>query len=231
MIGGRLDIVGKNHSFTSETYEQNLKNTVCNLLREDESLIGFKHTKNKETYYVTVRNTDNCNFQQVRLSTHKARYAFYSNRTFLIKRNQNFQQLSDDIRTYLDHVDWYLFRYQHYFTLSLMLNMDRERITFYIENLYDVFEQSEGKVIFYQKQHRTWRDIPVTMLSESLEVQFRRLFAQGLLSSYPKKDNYTVYVTHAGKELVGEYKNMYEKMFRQDLKHVYWADIEVPAHP
>lgn len=108
--------------------------------------------------------------------------------------------------------------------------MDRKRITFYIENLYDVFEQSEGKVIFYQKHHRTWRDTPVTMLSESLEVQFRRLFAQGLLSSYPKKDDYIVYVTHAGKALVGEYKNMYENIFQQDLKHVHWLNIEVPEH-
>lgn len=218
---------GQDYPFKSVECATALQNGLNQLLNKDERLIGFHQTKNKYTYYITIQKAGTIEFQQFRLSTHKAKYAFYSNRTFLIRNNQAFEELAMHIREYLDHVQWYQFKYEHYFTLKILYMTDKRRMGFYIENLFDIFEESKGGIIFYQK-HKTWKDNSVSLVSESLEKQFRRLFAQGLLSSYPQQGDYEVYITYAGRVLMVEMEAIYLEKFKQDVKKVKWTEIEVP---
>src|SRR5690625_3469115 len=95
---------GQDYPLKSVECATALQNGLEQLLNKDERLIGFHQTKNKFTYYITIQKEGTIEFQQFRLSTHKAKYAFYSNRTFLIKNNQDFAELAMHIRKYLGYV-------------------------------------------------------------------------------------------------------------------------------
>ncbi|GAB2546413.1 hypothetical protein [Gracilibacillus alcaliphilus] len=219
---------GRKYSIKSKDYAEALRKGIEQLLTDDETLIGFYKTTNKLTYYITIQKAGTIEFQQFRLSTHKAKYSFYSNRTFLMPSNRHFSELAIEIREYLDRAAWYMFKYEYYFTLKVLQMTDRRRMGFYIENLFDVFEGSQGKMVFYQK-HKTWKDNSMRVVNESLQQQLRALFAQGLLSSYPSQGDFEVYITLAGRVLLEENESAYLEEFKQDLKKVKWIDIEVPV--
>lgn len=141
---------------------------------------------------------------------------------------QDIEKLLSAIRRYLDESDWYIFKYEDYFTLRALFILSRKRIYTYIDNTMEIFEQSKMGLVFYQirRFYLTQCIIPV---SESLQKYLRRLFASGLISGKQQESgDYSVYITRMGVTFLHEFGIRFDQRFRKDFSMVNIEYIEIP---
>lgn len=203
----------------------NLELEVKNILNDDERILSFYFAKKtKSTYFIIIKGENK--FITFRLSNHPTS-SFYSNRTF--NNRKNLAQLLEEIRNYMDKSDWYVFKYEDYFSLKTLSKIPFERIQFYIDNTMGIFDNSLGGLVFYQSREFGRNNKEFNVVSESFQKELRKLFAAGLISSYRKgKYDIHVYINSSGKFMMDYMEDKYKDRYKEDEKNINYKYIEVP---
>lgn len=203
----------------------NLELEVKNILNDDERILSFYFAKKtKSTYFIIIKGENE--FITFRLSNHPTS-SFYSNRTF--NNRKNLAQLLEEIRNYMDKSDWYVFKYEDYFSLKTLSKIPFERIQFYIDNTMGIFDNSLGGLVFYQSREFGRNNKEFNVVSESFQKELRKLFASGLISSYRKgKDDILIYINSSGKFMMDYMEDKYKDRYKEEEKNINYKYIEVP---
>jgi len=184
------------------------------------------HVSKKKTMYITLLNSDN-RYLQFRLSTHTHKYSYYSNKSFILKEKQ-IDVLLSEIEEYLKKASWHNFTYNDFFVISLFENLKTNSINFFIDNTFNFFEENLGGLIIYQ-ENIFQKDRFFNIASTSMTKQIRKLFATGLMSSFPLDDNiFRIYITKSGVGLASLFKETFSNQFYEDLKNIDWQYIKIP---
>lgn len=204
----------------------NLELEVKNILNGNERILSFYFSKKTKSAYFIIIKDDN-KFITFRISNHSTN-AFYSNRTFNIRKKSN--QLLEEIRNYMDNSSWYNFKYQDYFGLKVVSEIPSKRMQLYIDNTMGIFDRSLGGLVFYQNIKFRSKNKKVNIVSETFQKELRKLFASGLISSSHREDKYEllVYITRLGKIILDYMTDKYKKRFKLDEPNINYEYIEVP---
>lgn len=203
----------------------NLELEVKNILKNDENILCFYFAKKTKSAYFIITKDEN-EFITFRVSNHPTS-SFYSNRTFNNKKELS--QLLEEIRNYMDKSDWYVFKYEDYFSLKVLSKIPFERIQFYIDNTMGIFDHSLGGLVFYQSRKFGRNNKEFNIVSESFQKELRKLFASGLIGSYREgKDDILVYINRSGKFIMDYMDEKYKDRFKADEKDIDYKYIEVP---
>lgn len=203
----------------------NLESEVKNILNADERILSFSFAKKtKSAYFIIIKGENE--FITFRVSNHPTS-SFYSNRTFNNKKELD--QLLEEIRNYMDKSDWYIFKYEDYFSLKALSKIPFKRIQFYIDNTMGIFDHSLGGLVFYQSRKFGRNHKEFNVVSESFQKELRKLFASGLISSHREsKDEILVYINKSGKFMMDYMEDKYKERFIDDEKNIDYRYIEVP---
>lgn len=204
---------------------ENLELEVKNILKDDERILSFYYAKKTKSAYFIITRDEN-EFITFRISNHPTS-SFYSNRTFNNKKELS--QLLEEIRDYMDKSDWYVFKYEDYFSLKALSKIPFERIQFYIDNTMGIFDHSLGGLVFYQSREFGRNNKEFNIVSESFQKELRKLFASGLIGSYREgRDEILVYINKSGKFMLDYMDEKYKDRFKADEKDIDYKYIEVP---
>ena len=143
----------------------NLKLEVENILNDNEKILNFYYSKTSESaYFILIKEEDK--FITFRVSDHPTT-SFYSNRTF--KNYKDIKQLVEEIRYYLDNSQWYIFRYEDYFTLKVLSSLYFNRMEIYVDNTMGIFDRAVGGLVFYQSRRLGKKYKEFNIVSESFQ--------------------------------------------------------------
>lgn len=204
--------------------EENWESSIDSILLEGERIGSFSVAKKTGTIYILFQRGEFA-YLPIRIADHRT-ISFFANRTF--NKGQDIEKLLSVIRRYLDESDWYIFKYEDYFTLRALFILSRKRIYTYIDNTMEIFEQSKMGLVFYQIR-RFYRKQCINSVSESLQKYLRRLFASGLISGKQQESgDYSVYITRMGVTFLYEFGIRFDQRFRKDFSMVNIEYIEIP---
>lgn len=203
----------------------NLELEVQNILKSDERILSVSFAQKTKSAYFTIIKGEN-EFITFRVSNHSTN-SFYSNRTFNSKKDLN--QLMEDIRNYMDKSDWYVFKYEDYFSLKALSKIPFKLMKFFIDNSMGMFDFSLGGLIFYQSLEYGKNNKQFNAVSESFQKELRKLFAAGLISSHREsKDKILIYINKSGRFMMDYMEDRYIERFKKDEKNINYKYIEVP---
>lgn len=196
------------------------------ILNENEKILTLSQADAKGSIYVLFRK-GSAAYMPIRISNHR-NHTYFSNKTFYTKQGEDV--LLAQIRQHLDLSDWYIFKYEDYFTLKILIKLTYKNLKIYVDNSMGIYDGAMMGLLFYQIRYYNRNHKEMNTVSESFQKYLRRLFAAGLLNGYRQENNdLSVYVTQMGKSLLTEYWTVYQKRYLTDVKQIDYRYVEVPV--
>lgn len=195
------------------------------ILNENEWILSLTQSDANGSIYVLFRKGAFA-YMPIRMSNHK-NHSYFSNKTFYMTQDE--EVLLGQIRTHLDHSNWYIFKYEDYFTLKILIRLINKNLKIYVDNSMGIYDGALMGLLFYQIRYFNRNHKEMNTVSESFQKYLRRLFAAGLLNGYRQDNNdLSVYVTQMGKTLLKVYYEYFQERYIKDLKVVDLKYVEVP---
>lgn len=195
------------------------------ILNKDEKILTSSQAEAKGSIYVLFRR-GSAAYMPIRISNHR-NHTYFSNKTFYTKQGEDV--MLAQIRQHLDLSDWYIFKYEDYFTLKILIKLTYKNLKIYVDNSMGIYDGALMGLLFYQIRYFNRNHKEMNTVSESFQKYLRRLFAAGLLNGYRQANNdLSVYVTQMGKSMVTEYWHVYQARYLTDVKKVDFRYVEVP---
>ncbi|ARJ51679.1 hypothetical protein [Staphylococcus lutrae] len=195
------------------------------ILHDDEKILSLTQKDAKSSIYVLFQKGAFA-YMPIRISDHK-NHTYFSNKSFYTKRGE--VRILNQIRQHLDHSGWYIFTYQDFFTLKIVMRLTYKNLRIYVDNSMGIFDGAMMGLLFYQIRyfHRNHKEM--NTVSESFQKYLRRLFAAGLLNGYRQDNNdLSVYVTQMGKAMLLEFNECFQERYITDRETVELRYVEVP---
>ncbi|MCC4038562.1 hypothetical protein LL019_11830 [Staphylococcus pseudintermedius] len=205
---------------------EDIASQLQSVLHEDEWMLSLTQSDSNGSIYVLFRKGAFA-YIPIRISNHK-NHSYFSNKTFYTTIEEDV--LLDQIRTHLDHSDWYIFKYEDYFTLKMLTKLTMKNLRIYVDNSMGIYDGALMGLLFYQIRYFNRNHKEMNTVSESFQKKYlRRLFAAGLLNGYRQANNdLSVYVTQMGKSMLTEYWHVYQERYLTDIKKIDYRYVEVP---
>ncbi|QUM66129.1 hypothetical protein [Staphylococcus delphini] len=195
------------------------------ILNKDEKILTSSQAEAKGSIYVLFRR-GSAAYMPIRISNHR-NHTYFSNKTFYTKQGEDV--MLAQIRQHLDLSDWYIFKYEDYFTLKILIKLTYKNLKIYVDNSMGIYDGALMGLLFYQIRYFNRNHKEMNTVSESFQKFLRRLFAAGLLNGYRQANNdLSVYVTQMGKSMVTEYWHVYQARYLTDVKKINYRYVEVP---
>lgn len=196
---------------------EDIASQLQSVLHEDEWMLSLTQSDSNGSIYVLFRKGAFA-YIPIRISNHK-NHSYFSNKTFYTTIEEDV--LLDQIRTHLDHSDWYIFKYEDYFTLKMLTKLTMKNLRIYVDNSMGIYDGALMGLLFYQIRYFNRNHKEMNTVSESFQKYLRRLFAAGLLNGYRQANNdLSVYVTQMGKSMLTEYWHVYQERYLTDIKRL-----------
>lgn len=196
---------------------EDIASQLQSVLHEDEWMLSLTQSDSNGSIYVLFRKGAFA-YIPIRISNHK-NHSYFSNKTFYTTMEA--AVLLGQIRTHLDHSDWYIFKYEDYFTLKMLTKLTMKNLRIYVDNSMGIYDGALMGLLFYQIRYFNRNHKEMNTVSESFQKYLRRLFAAGLLNGYRQANNdLSVYVTQMGKSMLTEYWHVYQERYLTDIKRL-----------
>lgn len=195
------------------------------ILDTGEIILSLAESSSKNSVYVLFRK-GKFEYMPIRISDHP-KNSFFSNKTFYTNNNE--EDLLISIRHHLDHSDWYIFKYEDYFTLRVLKELIYRNLKIYIDNSMAIYDKSKMGLLFYQIRYFGRNHKEMNTISKSFEKYLRRLFSAGLINGLRQKNNdLYLYITQMGRAMICEYSELFEGKFSFNYKDVNLKYVEIP---
>ncbi|MEM5614502.1 hypothetical protein AAHB43_10665 [Staphylococcus pseudintermedius] len=196
---------------------EDIASQLQSVLHEGEWMLSLTQSDSNGSIYVLFRKGAFA-YIPIRISNHK-NHSYFSNKTFYTTMEE--AVLLGQIRTHLDHSDWYIFKYEDYFTLKILTKLTMKNLRIYVDNSMGIYDGALMGLLFYQIRYFNRNHKEMNTVSESFQKYLRRLFAAGLLNGYRQANNdLSVYVTQMGKSMLTEYWHVYQERYLTDIKRL-----------
>lgn len=192
------------------------------------TVVSVMYSSN-HSVYITLLDNMTLFYLQFRISTHKAKTGFYSNKTFYYEKDSSLDFLFANIAVYLKEGPWAKFTYEDYFVLSLIKDGKYNCSKFFVDNLYGIFTNNAQGLLIYQELSWHKNNKTVNIVSEAIEAVFRKLFATGVISYWVKnkkqvKDEqaFPIYISEAGFKLMEVFHEFYAQRYKNMQRQIRW---------
>ncbi|WP_339101687.1 hypothetical protein [Candidatus Enterococcus clewellii] len=205
-----------------------LKKIILESLNNEEKLLSFSFSKNKKSAYVTLVRA---NFEYItfRISDHRAFSRYYSNPTFVFNR-YDYTSFEKELIKFMGKAQWYKFEYNDFYLLYVVKFAHKYHVTFLIDNIYNVFNNEDFGIVFYQEKIFNKKKKDLRIVPEKMMKYLRKLYATGLINSRSLDEQVIdVYITEQGMRMLDATLALHLERFMSDYREIDWTVIDMPC--
>lgn len=214
----------------SKTLADVLKTEITKLLKPSEKLFSFAFSGNKNSYYITLLNTDLHQWITFRISDHKRKGTLKSLYTVYYDHYQDVESMMEIIKQYLEKTSWCNFSYKHYFILKAIKDMPNYRGKLLVKIPKGDYKHISHKVTFEQEVNEGKVLIETKDIEENTTKIMRSLYVQDMITSelYRHTRKSQVFVPTLGNKMLDHFHSLYYKQYEDDFSEDIFRDFRVP---
>ena len=207
-------------------------NSITELVKKQlwsqEVLLNAHRTKkHKASGYVGILNTKYHYFMTLRFSDHSPRTSLFTNVSFIYSE-QSSRKLKFSIQKQLRLNEWNAFTYRDFFTLKIIMNLERHKANIALDVNVQNKQQQLQKLSFYQIVTRKNNSLQ-RPLDKEIKDNLQYLFHTGVINYFENSSGLQiVYITPLGWALYHRTKNNYYPYWKQDVMKVDWHHLTIP---
>nr|WP_263314609.1 hypothetical protein [Mammaliicoccus sp. Marseille-Q6498] len=214
----------------SKEFGEVLQTEVSKLLKPSEMIFSFAFSNNKNSYYITLLNTDLHQWITFRISDHKRKGSLKSLYTVYYDHYQDVESMMKIIEEYLEKTSWCTFSYKHYFILKTIKDMSKYKGKILLKIPKGDYKHISHKVTFEQEVNEGKILVSMKDIEEKTNNIMRSLYVQDMLTSeiYRHTRKSPVYVPSLGIKMLDHFHSLYYKQYEDDFSEEIYQDFKVP---